>query len=330
MLTLGRHIILQCLLIIATVSSPLQAATISTATTMGEDTVLVVSSSGEDSVSIMFAGDVLFDRGVRRRMQQVGNDSIMSQVRSLFMQQDAVVVNLECPLSHRSHHVSKQIVFRADTLMAAVMRRNGVTHAALANNHSVDMGYSGLSDTYLALKAHGIVPMGYGLNHAERMAPVMIGKGNIQVAVFNNDVVPIENWPHAPADKPDILNVSTDSLCNYISRYHSENPTVPIVVVLHWGTEFSTSPTIQQNLDAIKLAKSGVSAIVGHHPHVVQPMRYVAGIPVFFSLGNFIFDQKRPGTNSTIALQLTFTKSGLTSFHTYDIKINDCIPQVGN
>ena len=281
---------------------------------------------GGDTLRILFTGDVLLDRGVRRRIEKVGIDSIMSGVRELFLRNDAVMINLECPLASVHTPVSKQIVFRADTVMASALRRNGVTHAALANNHSIDMGFRGLEETMASLSDNDIIVAGYGTDYSHRIAPVMIRKGDVEVAVFNNNAVPLENWPRTSADKADILNISTDSLCHEIQRFSHDNPTCWIVAYVHWGTEFSTTPSITQQIDAMKLFCAGACAIVGHHPHVIQEVQYSEGKPVFFSLGNFIFDQKGAERNKGLAVDLLFTKDGLCDTQSHLVTLENSRP----
>lgn len=281
---------------------------------------------GEDTLRILFTGDVLLDRGVRRQINLVGEDSIMSGVQSLFHGKDAVIINLECPLSSKSHPVSKQIVFRADTIMASALKRNGITHAALANNHSIDQGFSGLEETFNSLTNNGIKVLGYGKNYSHRIAPAIISKGKTQVAIFNDNVVPIENWPRTSAQKADILNISIDSLCAEIKRYRLSYPMHKIVVFLHWGTEFSTVPNISQRIDAMKLTSAGACAIIGQHPHVVQPVQHLGNSIVCYSLGNFIFDQKGEGRDKGLAVELVFTENGLINSRQIPIDIVNCRP----
>lgn len=285
---------------------------------------------GGDTLRVVFTGDVLLDRGVRTQIERVGMDSIMSGVKGLFVRSDAVMINLECPLSNERHPVSKQIIFRADTLMASALRRGGVTHAALANNHSIDQGFIGLRETCEALARSGIGVVGYGSDYAGRVAPALIKKGDAEVAVFNNNVFPLENWPRTSRTKPDILHIPTDSLCVEILHFREAHPHCPIVVFLHWGTEFSTQPNLMQRIDAMKLLGAGACAVVGHHPHVVQEMEWVGGKPIFFSIGNFIFDQRGQGRDEAVAVELHFTREGLVETRQHPVKIEDCRPRLLN
>lgn len=127
-------------------------------------------------------------------MEKMGTESLFSGVSKAFRRADAVVINLECPLTATATPISKRFVFRGDTACAAGLRRAGVTHAAMANNHTNDQGRRGLAETYRHLKEAGIIPLGYGLTDAERFKPVLIQKKNVEVAIFNAVLFPSENW----------------------------------------------------------------------------------------------------------------------------------------
>ena len=99
--------------------------------------------TGEDTLDILFTGDVLLDRGVRHEIERHGVEGLFEGVSEAFRQADAVVINLECPLTSRHTPVGKKFVFRAEPEWAEGLRRAGVTHAALANNHTTRTGGTG-------------------------------------------------------------------------------------------------------------------------------------------------------------------------------------------
>ena len=153
------------------------------------------SLSGEEELlSILFTGDVLLDRGVRPIAERRGVAYLFDSVQSEFRQADAVVVNLECPLTDTVSPVNKRYIFRADADWAKDLQRVGITHAALANNHTNDQGRRGLQATYQHLCEAGIVPIGYGSDYEEQSAPVVIEKGSGRVAVFNAVMMALEIW----------------------------------------------------------------------------------------------------------------------------------------
>lgn len=282
-------------------------------------------SSKNNSLTIVFTGDVLLDRGVRPYIERDGVEALFSGVDSVFRQADAVVINLECPLTDTIAPVNKHYIFRADTRWASGLRKAGITHAALANNHTYDQGRQGLLSTYNHLKQVGIEPLGFAYTQQERLSPVVINKGNIEVALFNSVTLPLENW-YDLEGRPGMCQASASSLADAIRIYRNGHPQTKIIAVLHWGVEFQSVPSMQQRLDAQTLIAAGADAIIGHHPHVVQPFRLIDGKPVFYSLGNFVFDQTPPIANQAIMAQLTIQGDSIVA-QSIPVKIRNCKPQ---
>lgn len=284
------------------------------------------SSASDASLTILFTGDVLLDRGVRPVAEHKGLDYIFREVTPIFKEADAVVVNLECPLTDTISPINKQYIFRADARWANDLKRVGITHAAMANNHTNDQGRRGLVATNQHLIDAGIVPFGYGCSYEEQLTPSVIQKDGISVALFNSILLPIENWNRIDG-KPGIAQPSENELVSVVSDYKKKHPDTHVVAVLHWGVEFQSSPTIRQRGLAHKLAEAGVDAIIGHHPHVLQPIDTVAGIPVYYSIGNFVFDQHKPQTCKSMIASLTFRSDGKVSADSISIKIEGCCPK---
>ena len=159
------------------------------------------SGAGGASLTILFTGDVLLDRGVRRVAERKGISYLFEEVSPIFREADAVVVNLECPLTDTISPVNKKYIFRADARWAKDLKAVGITHAAMANNHTNDQGRRGLQATAQHLTDAGITPLGYGKSFKEQMSPVLIEKDGISVALFNATTLTIENWCRID-DKP--------------------------------------------------------------------------------------------------------------------------------
>ncbi|MDR0815312.1 MAG: CapA family protein, partial [Bacteroidales bacterium] len=115
--------------------------------------MIAISSCADHELTICFTGDVLLDRGVREQIDRRGIDALFADVAPLWANYDAVVVNLECPVTTRQAPVNKQYIFRGEPEWLPALRKAGITHAVLANNHTYDQGRGGLEDTYHNLKA---------------------------------------------------------------------------------------------------------------------------------------------------------------------------------
>ncbi len=281
----------------------------------------------EEQLSILFTGDVLLDRGVRPIAEHRGVAYLFDSVQTAFQQADAVVVNLECPLTDTLSPVNKRYIFRANASWAEDLRRVGITHAAMANNHTNDQGRRGLLATYTHLNRAGIVPLGYGTSYEEQSTPAIIEKGKTRTAVFNAVMMTLENWHHTEG-KPGICQPTAERLVQTIAAYRAQHPETAIVAVLHWGVEFNSMPSITQRMLARQLADAGVDAIIGHHPHVTQPIDTVGHTLVCYSLGNFVFDQHPPLTRECIMVKLNIKAGKPIGYEVIPAKIEGNRPVV--
>ncbi len=279
-----------------------------------------------DALTVTFAGDVLLDRGVRKTIQRHSVEYLFHGVSPYFYDSDYTIVNLECPITDIDAPLMKKYIFRADGSCAAVLRKVGVTHCAMANNHIMDQGFVGIGDAYKNLVDAGISTIGYGLSDTARSRPAMLKKNGIEVAVFNDCAIMVENYV-SPAEGHGILNVPVESLLPIIKVYRQQHPGVWIVALLHWGSEFREHPSPSQRMDASRLIAAGVDVIVGHHPHVVQDIDTIRGRMVYYSIGNFVFDQRNPSGRKALMPVITFQKDAILH-HVLDIDIVKNCPEV--
>ena len=245
---------------------------------------------------------------------------LFEEVSPIFREADAVVVNLECPLTDTISPVNKKYIFHADARWAKDLRKAGITHAAMANNHTNDQGRRGIQATAQHLTDAGITPLGYGRNFKEQMTPVLIEKDGIRVAIFNATTLTIENWCRID-DKPGIAQPTEKELLDEIGDFQHKNPDTHIVVVLHWGVEFQPCPGIRQRALAHRLSEAGVAAVIGHHPHILQPIDTIGKMPVYYSIGNFVFDQNIPKAKESMIARLTFHSDGTLKSDSIAVKI---------
>jgi poly-gamma-glutamate synthesis protein (capsule biosynthesis protein) len=262
---------------------------------------------------------------VRNIAEHRGVEYLFEEVTPVFREADAVVVNLECPLTDTISPVNKKYIFRADARWAKDLKAVGITHAAMANNHTNDQGRRGLQATAQHLTDAGITPLGYGRNFKEQMSPVLIEKDGISVALFNATTLTIENWCRID-DKPGFAQPSEAELLDEIDDFHHKHPDTHIVVVLHWGVEFQPYPSIRQRALAHRLSEAGVAAVIGHHPHILQPIDTIGKMPVYYSIGNFVFDQNIPKAKESMIARLTFHSDGTLKADSISVKIEQGRP----
>lgn len=280
----------------------------------------------EEHLSICLTGDVLLDRGVREQINKNGLSFLLEDVTNIFQSSDATVINLECPVTNTISPINKKYIFRGDPEWLPILKANGITHAALANNHSMDQGRSGLDDTYNNLIKAGIKPIGYGKNATDANMPVFINKNEIEVALFNSVTIPLENWVYLE-NNTGVCQASINQLSDAIIQLKKDKPNCFAIIILHWGIEFQKEPTLRQRKEAYQLIDAGADAIIGHHPHVLQKEEIYKEKPIFYSIGNFIFDQNMPDAKESLIIRLDFNKDKL-SFKKYPIQINSCKPEI--
>ena len=151
-------------------------------------------------VGLLFTGDVLLSRGVGRVIRYAGADRLFSpSVDSLFATAQIVVANLECPATLAGAPLNKRFVFRADPKVLPALRRHGITHLNLANNHSIDQGRDGLTDTYYNILEAGMTPIGYGTGDAEACRPLPLAAEPRPVYVLTSLRVMSENYVYMPS-----------------------------------------------------------------------------------------------------------------------------------
>ncbi len=288
-------------------------------------TCLFLSSCRSDeSLSVCFTGDLLLDRGVQEQINIKGVNSLFKYVQPVFTQYDAVAVNLECPITNVSSPVHKKYVFRGDPAWLPALVEAGITHAAMANNHSYDQGRDAMTETRQLLTDAGIQVIGFGTDQTEACSPTIIRKGHTQVAIFNSVLLPLENWVYLD-DKPGMCQATIDDLVKNIQAYKLTHPQCYAVALLHWGVEYALHPTEEQRRQARRLLDAGADAVVGHHPHVVQDVEQYHGKLIIYSLGNFVFDAHRPDAQQGLMAGLTFKNNGVfVNFHPIDIR--QCTP----
>mgnify|MGYP000465822624 CR=1 FL=1 len=281
-------------------------------------------------IKLLFGGDILLDRGVRVEIEKKGIVSLFDSLKPIFdeykSENDFILANLECPLVNQNTPIPKRFSFGAPTHYADSLKNIGFTHLFLANNHTNDHHRKGLSSTFYSLKKNGIIGIGYGETHSESCKPVFIEKENTKIAIFSVVRVPLESW-HRMENKPSICQASTTELVEKIKQLRKKEPQIIIIISLHWGTEYKFLPKAEQRKEAYLLTKAGADAIIGHHPHVTQSIEFVNDKPVFYSLGNFVFDQEGELKDRCILTGFEIQSREINSILIYPLQIKNAVPQ---
>ncbi|MBR5086015.1 MAG: CapA family protein [Muribaculaceae bacterium] len=284
-----------------------------------------------DTLTITFTGDVLLDRGVRKHIENHQGDAnclFSPSVDSVFTMSQLVVANLECPATKIEKPVFKNYIFRGEPEWLVTLREHGITHLNLANNHSIDQGREGLIDTRDNIIKAGMTPVGAGENMQEAVKPVLLAQEPCNVYFLASLRLALENTSYLP-DKPSVSQESFDSLVARVKDLKARDPGCCIIVSMHWGAEHMLRPAVQQLSQAHQLIDAGADCLICHHTHTMQSVEQYKGKYIYYSIGNFIFDQKRDINSRACMVQLTITADGIAA-KTIPITINNCIPEVEN
>ena len=278
-----------------------------------------------DSVSVTITGDILLDRGVRKVIEQKGMDAVFSPfVDSVFQSSDIVIGNLECPATKIKEPSFKQFIFRAEPEWLFTLKQHGITHLNLANNHSVDQGRAGLVDTRENVVSAGMIPIGAGRTMEEAARPVLLTSSPRKVYVLASLQLALENFAYL-SEKPSVSQEDFDTLVERVRHLRSSEPDSYIIVTLHWGGEHTLQPVTIQRVRAHQLIDAGADALIGHHTHTLQTIEEYKGKPIYYSIGNFIFDQRKPVNSKACMVKLTITKES-SHVETIPVEIIKCVP----
>jgi poly-gamma-glutamate synthesis protein (capsule biosynthesis protein) len=288
---------------------------------------IVVSVCHADTLNVVFTGDILLDRGVRRVIDKHGVDHLFTEgVDSVFRSAQVVVGNLECPATKIQSPVQKLYIFRGEPEWLEALKRHGITHLNLANNHSIDQGREGLIDTRQNIINTGITAIGAGANMTEAAEPVLLSRTPRNVWLVPSLRLALENYAYLP-DKPCVSQEPMDSLLNRVHRLRKADSTAVIIVSLHWGGEHTMHPVKSQRWDARQIIRAGTDVLVCHHTHTLQDVEDINGHSVFYSIGNFIFDQSKPENTKACIVRLKITAEMVTT-EAIPIEIKNCVPQI--
>jgi hypothetical protein len=230
-------------------------------------------------------------------------------VRRLLAGADLALVNLEGPAPTKARYHTSGTVFSFNQGLLAGLDRAGIDWVSLANNHIGDAGSAGVLQTIRALDRLGIEHGGAGASTAAARVPAIFTVGGTKVALLAYDS--IAPGYAARASRPGSARLSGGVVRTDIRRARAAGADV-VVVYPHWGVEYRTGPTATQQKLARGMIDAGADLVVGNHAHWAGTMEVYRGKPIWYSLGNFVFDQTwSEETEEGLVLEMTFTGSTL-------------------
>jgi len=291
-----------------------------------KEQVTIQPAANENEVKLICIGDVCLDRRIAQSIEEYGSDYPFAGVAETFKWADIIFANLECPVSARGIGAKKQFVFRAKPKYVDVLKKAGITVTCLANNHMLDYGPVGLTDTVKNLDEAGIGHAGAGKNSDEAKQPCIIEKNGLKIAFlsfYGFASIPGQFLCSSPCvARPDF---------NFEQEIKNAKQNADIVVVsFHWGAELSDTPSVTQQKLAHRAVRGGADVVIGHHPHTLQGVERYNGKLIFYSVGNFLFTSPTPKTNDTIIVKLTLAKNGVTDHNIIPVRIDGVRPRIAD
>ncbi|MER6299448.1 CapA family protein [Kitasatospora sp. NPDC001539] len=267
----------------------------------------------DGSITVAFAGDVHFEGRTEARLSVQPPEPALGPISRTLADADLSVLNLETAITGRGAPEPKTYTFRTSPKALSVLKDSGVDVVSMANNHAVDFGADGLTDTLAAKSSSPIPVIGVGRNATEAYAPYTATVRGVKVAVVAaSQVEDITNqkW-RAGANKPGIASaLDVPALVKAVESAKRQAPVV--LVYLHWGEEGKACPTGAQTAVAKKLATAGATAVVGTHAHTMVGSGMLGDTYVGYGFGNFLWygTSNYPNSNETGVTTLTLTADG--------------------
>ena len=223
-----------------------------------------------------------FDRIVRDDPESVYGDLL-----PILRGADLRVVNCECALTRSTRAVWKSgAVFKGEPAHVKGLTVVPFDVACLANNHVLDYGVPGLSETLRLLRRHGIRTVGAGLTEQEAYSPLSVAVKGVQLHIVNfsegEDLT-------AARGGPGVFGWDIPRVVEEVRRRKKGGGVV--IAIGHCGLEYVPYPPPYVVGAFRAIAEAGADCVIGHHPHVPQGMEWRDGCPIFYSLGNFVFYQ---------------------------------------
>lgn len=259
----------------------------------------------EEPIEILFVGDIMLDRSVRTKIDTYGFDYLFEDVKSIFEGADLMVGNLEGSVTENpsvSQVDNSKLRFTFATTTAFKLRELGFTHVSLANNHALDFGEFGLDDTEHYLTNAGLYFFGSPFNERNLLSMPAVDDKKICLLGYHS-----------------LFNASTASIITELGK--SDSFCDYTILFAHWGEEYQDKPEEGTRELAHSFIDAGVDLIIGAHPHVIQPVEIYNGKAIFYSLGNFMFDQDfSTETRQGLAVRLELTDK-MQKFHLIGVEM---------
>ncbi len=251
-----------------------------------------------EDITLLFAGDVYLSNHVLNAYDKAGGiHGVLDEgIRAEIDAADIFMVNQEFPFTERGTQAAdKQYTFRLPHNRLHLMNEMGIDIVTLANNHILDFGPEGITDSIAALNEAGIKYVGAGENLDEAKKLEIIEVGGRKIGFIGTSRVYMATSWAAGENHPGVFSTYDPTLP--VEEIKKADALVDyLVVYVHWGVERETTPKEYQRVMGKQYIDAGADIVIGSHPHVLQPLEFYNEKPIMFSMGNFVFGSSIPST----------------------------------
>jgi poly-gamma-glutamate capsule biosynthesis protein CapA/YwtB (metallophosphatase superfamily) len=239
---------------------------------------------------------------------------------------DVAFGNLECAVSVRGAPVPKEFNFRGrPSALRAVAGYAGFDVLNLANNHTGDYGTQALLDTVSNVRRLGVQAVGAGGSLKSAAQPRVVTRLGLRIAFVGfSNILPAAFY--AGPNKAGTEPATTELITAGVKK--AKRRADVVVATFHWGVERATTEDARQRAFAHTALAAGADAVIGAHPHVLQPIRTAGRRLVAYSLGNFVFGAASPGTTRTGILRLKLSARGIEGYRLAPVVIEAARPRL--
>ena len=281
--------------------------------------------------TIAAGGDLMLARGAEDILFAEGPGGILGGTAELVLESNLSLVNMEGAITGRGEQAEKTYTFRFDPRAAPALKDAGFDAVLVANNHAFDFGVDGFLDTISALETAGLGVLGAGRDIHAAAAPFVFDL----IPLYENDtVLPVKifglasygrergGWDGldyaAGENKPGLLHAG-DGGAELITKQLAKNAFN--IVFFHGGIEYGDYPDAATRALYTGLIRGGADLVIGTHPHVEQGFEWVEGKPVFWSLGDYVFNEMddTPGGDKGLFVVLYYNGRVLVHIDLYPV-----------
>lgn len=278
-----------------------------------------------EPVKVALIGDIMLGRKVGEYIKKEGPNYPFKNVYNRLKTADITFANLETPTCVTGEFIN---LFRAHPSAIEGLVTSGIDVVSLANNHILDYHQECMLETWEHLSKVGIKQIGSGMSLKEATEGVILEVNGLRVGFLAYT----ETWflysragiKWVAEDYPGVAPIDKVQIVKDIKRLKQIEKADIVIVSLHWGIEYSLKVTKEEELLAKAIIDAGGDVVFGHHPHVIKPWGYYKEKPVFYSVGNFIFDPlKPPLTEKGLLVELVYL-NGLRDLQITVTQLNNC------